>query len=325
MVKQSKENGGFITLKDLIDYKPVERVPVKGTYKGYEIISMAPPASGGVCILEALNILENYSFNTEEWGSSHYYKSLVDALKFVYYARAKYLGDPDFVKIPIDTLISKEYAKKIAEKINEKNFPSESFKDNQESKETTHYSVADSKGNAVSTTYTINSSYGNKILVEGAGFLMNNEMDDFSSKPGTPNQFGLIGSEANSIQPGKRMLSSMSPTIVLKDGKPFLITGAPGGSNIITAVLQVILNVLEFKMNVRDAVEMPRIHHQYLPDQIDFERFSIVDDVKDKLLKEGEKIGKRTTIGLVESILIDEKGIFWGASDPRGYGLAKGL
>lgn len=325
IVKQSKENGGFITEQDLKDYVPAERAPLCGRYKNYDIVSMPPPASGGVAIIETLNILENYTFNPDEWGSSRYFKTLVDAFKFVYYDRAKYLGDPDFVKMPLDTLISKEYAKKIYNKILNKNYPNESFKDSKESTETTHYSVADSKGNAVSNTYTINSSYGNKIVVDGAGFLMNNEMDDFSSKPGSPNQFGLVGSEANSIQPGKRMLSSMSPTIVLKNGKPFLITGAPGGATIITAVLQVIMNVLEFKLNVRDAVEMPRIHHQYLPDQIDYEKFSLVDDVRDNLIKAGEKIGKKTTLALVESILIDDKGIFWGASDPRGYGTAKGL
>ena len=323
--EQSKEYGGFISLNDLKDYKPVEREPVKGNFRGYEIVSMPPPASGGVCIIEALNIIENYNISKEEWGSSKYIKILADALKYVYYDRAKYLGDPDFVKMPLERLLSKEFGREIYRKIEEKQFPHETFKNEYESNETTHYSVADSKGNAVSTTYTINSAFGSKVVVEGAGFLMNNEMDDFSAKPGVPNQFQLIGSEANSIQPGKRMLSSMSPVIVLKEGKPYLITGSPGGSTIITSVLQVILNVLEFGMNVRDAVEMPRIHHQYLPDMIDYERFGMTMDVKNNLVKDGEKIGEIKKLGIVESILIDNEGIFWGAADPRGTGIAKGL
>ena len=323
--EQSKEYGGFISLNDLKDYKPVEREPVKGNFRGYEIVSMPPPASGGVCIIEALNIIENYKISKEEWGSSKYIKILADALKYVYYDRAKYLGDPDFVKMPLERLLSKEFGREIYRKIEEKQFPHETFKNEYESNETTHYSVADSKGNAVSTTYTINSAFGSKVVVEGAGFLMNNEMDDFSAKPGVPNQFQLIGSEANSIQPGKRMLSSMSPVIVLKEGKPYLITGSPGGSTIITSVLQVILNVLEFGMNVRDAVEMPRIHHQYLPDMIDYERFGMTMDVKNNLVKDGEKIGEIKKLGIVESILIDNEGIFWGAADPRGTGIAKGL
>ena len=322
---QSKEFGGYISLNDLKEYKPVEREPLTGHFKNYEIISMPPPASGGVAIIEALNILENHSFTSDEWGGSRYYTCLTDALKYVYYDRAKYLGDPDFVKMPLDTLLSKEYAKKIFSKISLNEFPSETFKEAKEHQETTHYSVADNLGNAVSTTYTINSAYGSKVVVEGSGFLMNNEMDDFSAKPGTPNQFGLVGSEANSIQPGKRMLSSMLPVIVLKNGKPYLITGSPGGATIITSVLQVVLNVLEFGMNVRDAVEMPRIHHQYLPDKIDYEKYGLTEDVKENLKKNKQVMGAKKTLGCVESILIDDKGIFWGASDPRGYGLAKGI
>ncbi len=322
---QSKEMGGFISLNDLKEYRPIERAPLKGSYKGYEIVSMPPPASGGVAIIEALNILEHFTFLKDEWGSSRYYNALADALKFVYYDRAKHLGDPDFVKIPVDSLISKEHGAEIFGKISSNQFPSETFLESAESNETTHYSTADSRGNAVSTTYTINSAYGSKVVVEGAGFLMNNEMDDFSAKPGVPNQFGLVGNEANSIQPGKRMLSSMTPVIVLKEGKPYLITGSPGGSTIITAVLQVVLNVLDFGMNVREAVEMPRIHHQYLPNRIDYENFGLALDVKKRLLEEGEKMGIKRILGCVESILIDEAGIFWGASDPRGFGLAKGI
>lgn len=325
ITEQAKTSGGYISLNDLKEYKAVERAPVKGKFREFEIISMPPPASGGVAIVEALNILEHFKFHIDEWGSSRYYKAMADALKYVYYDRAKYLGDPDFVKIPVDSLISKEHALNVYSKIISGHFPHESFKEKIESKETTHYSVADNKGNAVSTTYTINSAYGSKVVVEGAGFLMNNEMDDFSAKAGVPNQFGLVGSEANSIQPSKRMLSSMSPVIVLKGGKPYLVTGSPGGSTIITAVLQVVLNVLEFGMNVQDAVDMPRIHHQYLPDKIDYENFGLSKDVKENLIKEKETIGSKKTLGTVESILIDDSGVFWGASDPRGFGLAKGL
>lgn len=325
MTEQSKAMGGFISLNDLKEYRPIERAPIKGTYKGYEIVSMPPPASGGIAIVEALNVMEHFTFDKEEWGSGRYYNALADALKYVYYDRAKHLGDPDYVKIPVDSLISKEHGTEIYGKITSNQFPSETFLESAESNETTHYSTADSRGNAVSTTYTVNSAYGSKVVVEGAGFLMNNEMDDFSAKPGVPNQFGLVGSEANSIQPGKRMLSSMTPVIVLKDGKPYLITGSPGGSTIITAVLQVVLNVLEFGMNVRDAVEMPRIHHQYLPDRIDFEKFGLTTDVRETLKEQGEKMGIKRILGCVESIMIDEAGIFWGASDPRGFGSAKGI
>lgn len=324
--EQSKESGGYITLEDLMEYQPVERTPLYGKYKEYEIISMPPPASGGVAIIEALNLLEHYKFDKDDWGSSYYYKTLTDVLKYVYYDRAKYLGDPDFVKMPLDTLLSKDYSKKIIRQISKKVFPKENFSDLKEHNETTHYSVADEFGNAVSTTYTINSAYGSKVVVDGAGFLMNNEMDDFSAKPGTPNQFGLIGSEANSIQPGKRMLSSMSPVIVLKNRKPYLVTGSPGGATIITSVLQVVMNVLEFNMNIRDAVELPRIHHQYLPNHIEYEKYGLSKDVKENLRKEGEIIGPKKNLGCVESILIDEAGIFWGAADPRGgSGLAKGI
>jgi gamma-glutamyltranspeptidase/glutathione hydrolase len=324
--EQSKESGGYITLEDLKEYRPVERAPLYGRYKEFEIVSMPPPASGGVAIIEALNILEHYKFDKDDWGSSYYYKTLTDVLKYVYHDRAKYLGDPDFVAMPLDTLLSKEYAGKITGEISKKIFPKENFRDLKEHNETTHYSVADELGNAVSTTYTINSAYGSKVVVDGAGFLMNNEMDDFSAKPGMPNQFGLVGSEANSIQPGKRMLSSMSPVIVLKNKKPYLVTGSPGGATIITSVLQVVLNVLEFGMNVRDAVELPRIHHQYLPNQIEYEKYGLSKDVKENLKKDGEIIGEKKNLGCVESILIDEAGIFWGAADPRGgSGLAKGI
>ncbi|OGU77436.1 MAG: gamma-glutamyltransferase [Ignavibacteria bacterium RBG_16_34_14] len=328
-VDQIQKNGGYITFNDLEVYKPIEREPIKGSYRGYKIISMGPPSSGGVCLIQLLNILENYSFAKEEWGSSSYIHKLVEAMKYVYADRSKHLGDPDFYKVPVNSLLSKEYAKEIFKKIKNTATPSSEISPSDkisflESNETTHYSVYDSYGNAVSTTTTINSSYGNKIVVDGAGFLMNNEMDDFSSKPGEPNIYGLIGGEANAIEPGKRMLSSMAPTIILKEGKPYLILGSPGGSTIITVVLQVVLNCLDFGMNIKKAIDMPRIHHQWLPDSIDYEPFALTQDVKDNLIKLGHKLGRETDLGRVEGIMIDDKNLIWGETDPRGYGGVSG-
>jgi len=232
--------------------------------------------------------------------------------------------------VPIDWLLSKKYAKEIAEKIDSIATPSNlilpgSESIYKESEETTHYSIIDKFGNTVSTTTTINSSYGSKVIVEGAGFFLNNEMDDFSSKPGVPNQFGLVGSEANKIEPGKRMLSSMSPTIILKDEKPFMVIGSPGGSTISTIVLQVILNVIDFDMNIQQAINAPHIHHQWLPDRIDFEEFGLSEDVKNNLLAKGHILGKERSLGRCEGILVDQKNkIYFGATDPRGFGAAIG-
>jgi gamma-glutamyltranspeptidase/glutathione hydrolase len=320
-----QKNGGYITLNDLEEYNPVEREPVKGTYRGYEITSMAPPSSGGVCLIELLNILENFEFTKEEWGSSRYIHKLVEAMKYVYADRSMHLGDPDYYDVPVSSLLSKKYAGEIFDKIENYATPSSEISPSEqdtftESEETTHYSIYDKYGNAVSTTTTLNSSYGNKIVVDGAGFLMNNEMDDFSAKPGEPNIFGLTGGEANSIEPGKRMLSSMTPTIVLKEGRPYLIIGSPGGSTIITVVLQVILNCLDFGMDIKQAIDMPRIHHQWLPDRIDYEPFSLTIDVKENLLDIDHIPGNERELGRVEGILIDENYLIWGATDPRGYG-----
>ncbi len=330
LVKQVSSLGGYITREDLESYKPVEREPVTGTYRGYEIVSMPPPSSGGIALIELLNILENYSFKADSWGSSEYIHKLVEAMKFVYADRTKYLGDPDFVKIPVDDLTSKQYAKTLFNKITDRAIPANEilpgkFTGFRESNETTHYSVYDDKGNAVSVTTTLNSAYGSKIVVPGAGFLLNNEMDDFSAKPGVPNQFGLLGSQANSIQPFKRMLSSMTPTIVLKDNKPFIIIGSPGGSTIITVVLQVIMNCIDFHMNIRQAIGMPRIHDQWMPDEIYSEKFAVSPDVKNNLIRMGYRFGSERTLGLAEGIMIDTSdGIIYGASDPRGPGAAEG-
>lgn len=328
-ISESNKNGGIFTQKDFEDYKTIERKPIIGSYRGYKIVSMAPPSSGGVCLIEALNVLENYNFSKDEWGSSRYFHILVETLKRVYADRSVHLGDPDFYTVPFEFLTSKKYGSNIANSIGDKALPSASISATNlkyhESEETTHYSIADKYGNAVSTTYTINSAYGNRIVVEGLGFLLNNEMDDFSSKPGAPNQFGLIGSTANSIQPKKRMLSSMTPTIVLKDDKPYLVIGSPGGSTIITQVMQTIQNVIDFGMNVYDAIAVPRIHHQWLPDEIYYEAHALSEDVKRNLLERGHIIGPIRSLGRMEGIIIDsEKNIFYGTSDPRGFGKAAG-
>jgi len=330
IVNQIQKLGGYITLEDLKNYHCVERKPVIGEYRGYKIISMGPPSSGGVAIIQALNILENLDLKKDEYQSSKYVHYLIETLKRVYFDRAEYLGDSDFVYVPVQKLISKDYAKKLFHQINPEKATEFDAVDTKsvfdyESTETTHYSVIDKDGNAVSVTTTINSSYGSSIVVEGAGFLLNNEMDDFSIKPGVQNQFGLIGKEANAIAPNKRMLSSMTPTIVLKDNKPFLIVGSPGGSMIITSVLQVILNVIDFKMDLFRAVSFPRIHHQFVPEEVYYEDYALSEDVIQKLESYGHKFKKRNYIGWINAILVDEQNKFYyGISDPRGYGLAMG-
>ncbi|MCK9426731.1 MAG: gamma-glutamyltransferase [Ignavibacteriaceae bacterium] len=331
LLNQMKTLGGNFSREDLENYKPVEREVVKGKYKEFEIVSMPPSSSGGIALVQMLNILENFSFQKDEWNSSNYIHALVSVMKFAYADRSMHLGDPDYFNIPQKWLLSKSYTMKLFAQITDKAIPSENIKpgnpdENKESEETTHYSVMDKHGCAVSVTTTINSAYGSKLVVEGAGFLLNNEMDDFSGKPGVPNQFGLIGSVANEIQPGKRMLSSMTPSIVLKNGIPVLVVGSPGGSTIITTVLQMILNVLEFDMSLEQAVNSPRIHHQWLPDEIYYEPFGIAKDVKLNLLAMGYKFGSERGLGLVEAIKFDPKtGEFTGVSDKRGSGSAEGF
>lgn len=337
LVRQVSFLGGFITLEDLEQYQPVEREPIIGNYRGYKIISMPPPSSGGIALIQMLNIIENYNLSEEDWGSAYYIHHLVEAMKYAYADRTYHLGDADFYPVPLDELTSKEYAKTIFDRIESaknKAVPSYEIKSLEveqayESTETTHYSAYDSFGNAVSVTTTINSAFGSGIVVEGAGFLLNNEMDDFSSKPGVMNQFGLLGTEANSIQPEKRMLSSMTPTIILKEGKPFIVVGSPGGSQIITTVLQVVLNCIDFDMNIRQAIEAPRIHHQWMPDSIFYEQGALTEEVKQELTEMGYRFRdadvETRIIGIAEGIMIDNKNkIIYGASDPRGGGLAAG-
>ena len=337
LVKQIRSMGGYITQEDLDKYKVVERKPIIGTYRGYKIVSMPPPSSGGVALVELFNILENYHFKSDDWNSSEYVHRLVEAMKYVYADRTYNLGDPDFYNVPVEKLTSKKYAKSIFDKIEkakDRAVPANQISfykpsNYKESTETTHYSVYDENGNAVSVTTTINSAFGSKIVVDGAGFLLNNEMDDFSAKPGAPNQFGLLGTEANSIQSEKRMLSSMTPTIVLKNDKPYIIIGSPGGSTIITVVLQVIMNCIDFNMNIARAIEAPRIHNQWYPDVVYTEKFALSNDVIKNLMKMGYRIANITRkfriLGVAEGIMINNKDhLIYGAADPRGSGSAEG-
>ena len=313
-------NGGLITLEDLSRYSAQIREPVQGSYRGYDIYSMSPPSSGGAHVVEILNILEGYPISQYGPNSAQTIHLMSEAMKRAYADRAEYLGDSDFVQVPLTGLTSKEYAKQLRSNIDVgKATPSVTIKPGSpapyEGNETTHFSIADQFGNVVSNTYTINFSYGSGIAVPGAGFLLNNEMDDFSAKPGVANAYGLLGGEANKIEPEKRMLSSMSPTIVKKDGKNFLVTGTPGGSRIITTTLQVIMNVIDHRMNVQAAVNAPRIHHQWLPDEIRIEA-GISPDTMSLLEAKGHKVVQKRAMGASQSILIQD-GRFYGAADPR--------
>ena len=286
---QMQLNGGLITKDDLENYQPVWRTPLKSTYRDTEIITMGPPSSGGVHVIQMLNILESHNVSKIEHNSSEYINLLTEIMKYAYADRSKYLGDPDYYEVPVSQIISKNYAKTINEKINiGKVTPSSviypgTFSDN-ESYETTHFSIVDKDGNAVSSTYTLNSTFGSGVVIKDTGILMNNEMDDFAAAPGIPNQFGLLGAEANQIVPGKRPLSSMTPTIVMKDGDFFFTTGSPGGSRIITAVLQSIINIVDYGMNLEEANAAKRIHHQWQPDLLQIES-SIDPEIKNQLLE----------------------------------------
>ncbi|PMG75904.1 gamma-glutamyltransferase [Shewanella sp. 10N.286.51.B7] len=315
--------GGIMSLDDLKNYTVVEREPVRGSYRGYEVVSMPPPSSGGIHIIEMLNVLENYPIQKLGHNTAQTLHLMTETMKHAYADRSEYLGDPDFNPVPIAALTSQKYADTIAKQIAfNKATPSAEIKAGDiapyESDQTTHYSVVDKWGNAVSNTYTLNFSYGSGLVAAGTGILLNNEMDDFSAKPGSPNGYGLIGGEANSVQGNKRPLSSMSPTIVMKDGKPFLITGSPGGSRIITTTLQVIMNVIDHQLNVAEATAAPRIHHQWLPDYIGVET-SLNDDTITLLESKGHKVKRSSAMGSTQSILINEHGIY-GASDPRRAG-----
>jgi gamma-glutamyltranspeptidase/glutathione hydrolase len=329
-----KKHGGIMSEEDFAEYSAIKRNVIKGTYKGYDIISMSPPSSGGIALIQMLNILNRYSFKKEEWHSAKHAHAMLSAMKFAFADRTVHLGDPDFTKIPYEMLLSQRYADILSAKISaDKTLPSSSINAGnpqafaKESDETLHYSVIDSKGNAISVTTTINSWFGSGFIAEGTGFFLNNEMDDFSAKPNTPNQFGVMGGEANAIAPGKRMLSSMTPTIVLKDGKPRLILGAPGGSTIITTVLHILTNCLDFGMTIEEAVKAPRFHHQWMPDEIDHEEGAFDDKTTQSLINMGYKFGKKRVIGIAECIAVNPwEGVIFGASDTRHHsnGTAEG-
>jgi gamma-glutamyltranspeptidase/glutathione hydrolase len=329
LVAEMAKHGGLITMEDMKNYTPGLRIPVHGTYRGYDIYSMSPPSSGGTHVVQILNILEGYPIAEYGHNSAKTIHLMAEAMKLAYADRSQYLGDEDFVKVPLKALTSKKYAESLREKINpEKATASSTIAPGKvlpyESNETTHFSIVDKFGNAVSNTYTINFSYGSGIVVEGAGFLLNNEMDDFSAKPGVPNAYGLIGGEANKIEPNKRMLSSMSPTIVKQEGKNFLVTGSPGGSRIITTTLQVIMNVIDHGLNIKSAVAAPRIHHQWLPDELRIEE-GLSPDTVVALEEMGHTVTQKSAMGAIQSIMIKD-GMMYGGADPRrSTALAAGL
>ena len=331
IAEDMKANRGLITEKDLKDYQPTVRKPVKGTYRGYEIVTMPPPSSGGAALLEILNILEHYNLAEMGPGSSDAIHLLVEAQRRAFADRAEFMGDADFVKVPLEGLISKKYADELAKTIDPNHAtPSEKVRAGSpagyESTQTTHFTVVDDEGNVVSNTYTLNGGFGSGATARGTGVLLNNEMDDFTSKPGVPNAYGLLQSENNAIAPRKRPLSAMTPTIVLKDGKLWFVIGSPGGPTIINTVLQVVVNVIDFGMNIQQAIDAPRFHHQWMPDRIAFEPLGINRDTRSALEKKGHVFAEKPgNMGDAEGVMIDQKtGMRLGASDPRSGGVAVG-
>lgn len=326
-----KAHGGLITLKDLNNYKAKEREPISGTYRGYKVISMPPPSSGGIVMLEVLNILEGYDIVSMGYNSAAKYHVLTEAMRRAFADRAEFMGDPDFSTVPVDTLIDKSYAKKQASTID----PVRASKSSEighgdipggESMDTTHFTVADALGNVVTNTYTLNDLYGSAVTAKGTGVLLNDEMDDFAARPGKANMFGLIQGEKNSVQPGKRPLSSMTPTIVLrKDGSFWFALGARGGPRIISAVIQSVINVIDHGMDIQAAIDAPRIHHQWFPDEILYEPFGLSPDTKKILEGYGHKFtGNPGYVATATGIMFDDKGVRLGAIDSRSDGKAVG-
>jgi gamma-glutamyltranspeptidase / glutathione hydrolase len=331
IVQQMIESGGLITAQDLQDYKSVWRAPISGSYRDYKFFSMAPPSSGGLALKQLLGILSEWDLKSFGHNTDKSIHFMVEAEKRVYADRAEYLGDPSFVVVPVDQLTKATYLHNRASQINHyKATPADSIfagKVNvpKESDETTHYSVADRWGNAVAATTTLNGGYGCQIVVKGGGFFLNNEMDDFSSKPGSPNIYGLIGNEANAIEPGKRMLSCMTPTLVTKNEEMFMVLGSPGGSTIITSVFQTIVNVIDHGMSMQEAVSAKRFHHQWLPDLIQYEPEAIDSATVLQLMEMGHKLKRIGKIGRVDAILFWPDGKMEGGADPRGDDTAKGF
>ncbi len=329
IVQEMERGGGWITAQDLEEYQAIWRKPITGTYKNYRVISIGPSSSGGTALLQLLGMVEPYPLKEWGWNSVRSVHLMVEAEKRVYADRAAYLGDPDYFVVPVRGLLDKEYLNQRMEDFSEERAtPSAKIKAGEpvfnESEETTHFSIVDASGNAVAITTTLNSGYGSGIVVGGAGFILNNEMDDFSVKPGYPNVYGLIGGEANSIQPGKRMLSSMTPTILEKEEELYLVVGTPGGSTIITSVFQTILNVVDFGMGMQEAVAAGRFHHQWLPDLISMEETALDSTTISMLQEMGHSFRKRESIGRVDAILVLPDGTLEGGADPRGDDTAAG-
>lgn len=327
LAAEMARHGGTITLEDLKGYQVVEREPLTGLYKGYDIITAPPPSSGGVGLLQMMGMLEGTGYEKPGAGSAAAIHFMAEVMRRYYADRAEYLGDPDFVKVPVRGLLNPDYVRKLRASIDPaRATPSDTLRPGNapdyESAETTHFNVIDSQGNIVALTYTINGSYGSGVTPPGLGFLLNNEMDDFAAKPGEPNMFGLVQGEANAIAPRKRPLSSMTPTIVLRGGKPYLVAGAPGGSRIITGVTQVILNVLDFGMTIQEAVDQPRFHHQWKPDRLMLEK-GFSPDTVELLRRRGHQIEQITSVGSVEAVMI-EGGWIQGAQNGRSAGKAAG-
>lgn len=320
IAKEMQSHGGTMTLEDLKAYKVVERQPIIGDYRGYKVVTMPPPSSGGIHLIEILNMLEHYPIKEDGVNSAKNIHHMAESMKLAYADRSEYLGDPDFVKIPVTGLTSKAYANERVKTIDDnKARLSSNIKPGKpqpyESDQTTHFSVMDKAGNAVAVTYTLNLNFGSGIVVEGTGILLNNEMDDFSVKPGVPNAFGLVGGTANAIEAKKRPLSSMTPTIVMKNNKPWLVTGSPGGARIITTVLQSVVNTIDHEMNPAEAIITPRVHHQWLPDELRVEAGISPDTIK-LLQDKGHKVVTKAPMGRIQIIQADDSG-FYGYSDPR--------
>ena len=332
IVREMIKAGGRISLEDLQEYRPVERKPVSFSYRGAKIYSMAPPSSGGIAIAEILGTLQGFDLNATGPRSAQSVQWIVESERQAFADRSKWLGDPDYTKVPKRRLLSGSYHRSLQREIRRhKEFARSSAQIapllivDRESEETTHFSVVDVYGGAVSLTTTLNAAYGSKVVVEGAGFLLNNEMDDFSIKPGHPNLYGLIGGIFNAVAPGKRPLSSMSPTIVERDGKLWCVVGTPGGSTIITTVAQVLINLLDFGMDLQSAVAAPRFHHQWLPDRIDLESDTLSPDTRQLLKAKRYEFHERGSIGEVHAIQVLEDGRLHGVADPRGLGEPRGF